>query len=77
MVPYLGGSFRGDSLMSVSRCFHMPSQEGGVNIPAVIWNIMLFCMILPYAYEFGNALVSAPPVAAILAQDNKSWRWLR
>ena len=47
--------------MSVSRCFHMPSQEGGVNIYAVIWNIMLFCMLLPYAYEHGNTLLNAPP----------------
>ena len=38
----------------------MPSQEGGVNIYAVIWNIMLFCMILPYAYVCsGSPLITS------------------
>ena len=66
MVPYLGSSFRGDSIIGVSRLFHMPSQEGGVNINAVIWNIMLFCMMLPYAYDSAYTPYSCSPVSRLL-----------
>ena len=51
----------------------MPSQEGGVNIYAVIWNIMLVCMILPYAYKSGLPF-NVPFVAATLAQGFQSWQ---
>ena len=52
----LGGNY----VHSVSRCFHMLSQEGGVNIYAVIWNIMLIYLILPYAYVLGDT-IDIPP----------------
>ena len=56
-------------MVCVSRCAHMLSQEGGVNIHAVIWYIMLFCMILPYAYGRLLTLSMHSFIAAILAQD--------
>ena len=50
--------------------FHLLSQEGGGNIYAVIWNIMLFYILLPHAYVWLRTLVILPFVAAILAQGN-------
>ena len=72
-MPYLGSSFREGTEFIVSAVvFHMLSQEGGVNIYAVIWNIMLFCMLLPFAYVWLRTLMILPPAAAVLAQDNMS-----
>ena len=51
--------------------FHLLSQEGGVNMYAVIWNIMLFYMLLPYADVWLRTFTIPSPIAAVLAQGNK------
>ena len=43
--------------------FHLLSQEGGVNIYAVIWNIMLFYMLLPHAHVWLKTHVIPPFIA--------------
>ena len=51
----------------------MPSQEGGVNIPGVVWYIMLFGMLLPYAYDLAILYVIAPSPCRHFGSRRESW----